>query len=255
MKLKKSFSHRCTRMNTDEIKTDPYLPFISVLIRVHLWLIAFVFMPAHAETFNAKVIAVMDGDTVLILRAGHKPEKLRMLNIDAPEKNQPYGRQSQQTLASLVLKRQAEVQVTAHDQYGRLLGQISVDGRNINEEQVKQGMAWEYSGYHSNKAYVALQSEAQQARRGLWAQTSPQAPWQWRKLHPLVKPTITSQSVTGQRSTPVMLYDMECGRKRRCSEMISCDEAHFYLTRCGVKVLDGNRDGEPCESLCGGLNK
>lgn len=217
------------------------------------WLITFFFGVANAaqvETFSAKVIAVMDGDTVLILRAGHKPEKVRMLNIDAPEKSQPYGRQSQQALATMVLKRQAEVQITAHDQYGRLLGQISVDGRNINEEQVKQGMAWEYSGYHSNRAYIALQSEAQQARRGLWGQTSPQAPWQWRKRHPSMKPIVPNQPVTGQRIGPVMLYDMECGRKRRCSEMVSCDEAHFYLTRCSVKALDGNRDGEPCESLC-----
>lgn len=230
----------------------------KLFIRAYPWLIAFFLCTANAaqvETFNAKIIAVMDGDTVLILRAGHKPEKVRMLNIDAPEKNQPYGQQSRQALASLVLKRQAEVQITAHDQYGRLLGQISVDGRNINEEQVKQGMAWEYSGFHSNRVYVALQSEAQQARRGLWAQASPQAPWQWRKLHPSVKLAVPGQSVAVHRAKPVMLYDMECGRKRRCSEMVSCDEAHFYLTRCGVKPLDGNRDGEPCESLCGSQKK
>jgi hypothetical protein len=49
-----------------------------------------------------------------------------------------------------------------------------------------------------------------------------------------------------------MLYDMECGKKRRCSEMASCDEARFYLIRCGETALDGNHDGSPCESLCNG---
>lgn len=138
---------------------------------------------AHADIFNAKVLAVLDGDTVLIIRAGHKPEKVRLLNIDAPEKAQPFGLQSKQSLAGMILKRQVKIDVPAHDMYGRLLGQISLDGLNVNEEQVKRGMAWEYSGYHSNKKYIALQNEAQQARRGLWRQHSPQAPWQWRKLH------------------------------------------------------------------------
>ncbi|MEI7844128.1 MAG: thermonuclease family protein, partial [Gallionellaceae bacterium] len=136
-----------------------------------------------ANSFTAKVIAVMDGDTLLILRAGHKPEKVRLLHIDAPEKAQPYGLQSKQSLADMVLKRQININVVAHDQYGRLLGDISLNGHSINEEQVKRGMAWEYSGYRSNKAYIALQHNAQQARRGLWQQRSPQAPWQYRKQH------------------------------------------------------------------------
>ncbi len=202
---------------------------------------------AQAEIFSARVIAVMDGDTVLVLR-GNQKIKVRMANIDAPEKDQAYGSQARDSLLEMVGRRQVQVDSQAVDQYGRVVGLISVDGHNVNEEQVRRGMAWEYSHYHTDKTYIGLQSEAQQARRGLWTQVSPQAPWQWRKLHPSVKPAPQDRA----RTAPVMLYDMECGRKRRCSQMSSCDEAHFYLTRCGVKPLDGNRDGEPCESLCGG---
>ena len=133
------------------------------------------------------------------------------------------------------------------------MGLISVDGLNVNQEQVKRGMAWEYSHYHSDRTYRALQSEARQARRGLWAQYNPQAPWQWRKLHPSDKPGQQDRRRGAfAPAVPVMLYDMECGRKRRCSQMTSCDEARFYFTRCGVKTLDGNHDGEPCESICNG---
>jgi endonuclease YncB( thermonuclease family) len=206
---------------------------------------------AQAETFTARVVAVLDGDTVLILRSGTagrgKPAKLRLANIDAPEKSQAYGAQSRASLLEMAGKREAQVDTQAVDQYGRMVGVITVDGRNLNQEQVRRGMAWEYSYHHADKIYVALQSEAQQARRGLWAQPGPQAPWQWRKLHPL-----TSALVPNRSAAPVMLYDMACGKKRYCWQMASCDEAHFHLTRCGVKTLDGNEDGEPCEDLCGG---
>ena len=209
---------------------------------------------AQAETFTARVIAVLDGDTVLIVREGNaahhgKPAKLRLANIDAPEKPQAFGPQSRASLLEMAGKKQVQIETQAVDQYGRLVGLISIDGRSINQEQVRRGMAWEYSYRHTDETYIALQSEAQQARRGLWAQPGPQAPWQWRKLHPSTKPV-----VPGRTTAPVMLYDMACGKKRYCSQMASCDEAHFYLTRCGVKTLDGNGDGEPCESLCAGRN-
>jgi endonuclease YncB( thermonuclease family) len=206
---------------------------------------------AQAETFSAKVIAVMDGDTVMVLRDGQKL-KIRMANIDAPEKGQAYGKQSRDSLLEMVGKKQVQIDSQAIDQYGRMIGSISEGGRNVNQEQVRRGMAWEYSHYHADKTYIGLQSDAQQARRGLWAQINPQAPWQWRKLHPSVKPVPqTPQQGTPSQPAPVMLYDMECGKKHHCSQMTSCDEAHFHLTRCGVKTLDGNRDGEPCEELCG----
>ncbi len=74
----------------------------------------------------------MDGDTVLIVRMGHKPEKVRLLHIDAPEKTQPYGVQSKQSLVDMVLKRQVQINVVAYDQYGRLLGDISLNGHSVN---------------------------------------------------------------------------------------------------------------------------
>lgn len=209
-------------------------------------------LSAQAETFNAKVIVVMDGDTVMVLRDGHKT-KIRLANIDAPEKDQPFGKQSRDSLLEMVGKKQVQIDSQAVDQYGRVVGLISLDGHSVNQEQVQRGMAWEYSHYHTDKTYLALQSEAQQARRGLWVQTSPQAPWQWRKLHPSVKPALQArQDGVFSLPAPVMLYDTECGKKHLCSQMNSCEEAHFYFTRCGVQTLDGNHDGMPCEELCGG---
>lgn len=200
-----------------------------------------------AEEFDAKVIAVMDGDTIMVLRDSEKI-KIRLANIDAPEKDQAFGPPARESLSEMVRKQQVRINSQAVDQYGRMVATVALDGRNVNEEQVRRGMAWEYSHYHGDRGYIALQNEAQQARRGLWSQSSPVAPWQWRKTHPAVKP----QALRGTRQTTQahVIYDASCGRKKHCKQMESCDEAYFYLIRCGTKSLDRNKDGVPCGSLC-----
>jgi hypothetical protein len=116
---------------------------------------------------------------------------------------------------------------------------VHANGLNVNHEQVRRGMAWEYSRFHSNRELVALQREAQQARRGLWAEAGAIEPSQWRKQHPAI----------AQPHAPAA--GAACGSKKYCSQMSSCEEARHYLTRCGIKTLDGNGDGVPCENLCG----
>jgi micrococcal nuclease len=225
---------------------------------------------AQAESFSAKVIAVMDGDTIMVLRDGGGEEaaspssmratrggrkiKVRLANIDAPEKSQPFGKQARDSLMELVGRQRVQVDGLAVDQYGRMIGLITVDGLNVNQEQMKRGMAWEYSHYHEDKTYVRLQNEAQQARRGLWVQSSPQAPWLWRKTHPVAAPdSRTARNNSFSAAAPSMQHGAaDCGNKHLCSQMNSCDEARFYLVRCRVQTLDRNHDGIPCESLCRG---
>ena len=212
-------------------------------------------LSAQAETFSAQVIMVMDGDTVMVLRDGQKI-KIRMANIDAPEKAQSFGQQARDSLQEMIGKKQVKIDSQAVDQYGRIVGVISLDGRNVNREQVRRGMAWEYSHFHSDRTYIGLQNDAQQARRGLWSQSNPQAPWEWRKDHPSMQsaPQANVHAISST-AAPQVIYDATCGKKRYCAEMSSCDEAVFYLTRCGVKSLDRNNNGVPCESLCSGANK
>lgn len=219
---------------------------------------------AHAEQFTGKVIVVLDGDTVMVTRKGGPPVKVRLAEIDAPEvghagmggkppnsqKAQPGGMASKASLSELVLHKQVSVNSQATDSYGRLVAHLSVDGLDVNAEQIHRGMAWEYSNFHSNKALIALQSEAQQAGRGLWAQSNPTPPWKWRKLHPSTKPGTAAIS-----TNHVAMPGTGCGKKKHCSEMTSCEEARFYFEQCGVKSLDGDGDGTPCENLCAPQNK
>lgn len=206
---------------------------------------------------------MLDGDTVRrILRegggaaAGHPPAsplrgirtgglvKIRLAEIDAPEKAQTFGEASKQSLSGMVLGKQVKVVSQAVDQYGRLIAHLSVDGLDVNAEQIRRGMAWEYSNFHSNQALIALQNESKQAPRGLWAQSNPTPPWKWRKQHP-------SSGTARRAATP----DLGCGNKKHCSEMSSYDEAKHYFAQCGVKTLNGNGDGVPCEQLCPPIQK
>lgn len=196
----------------------------------------------HADEFDAQVIAVMDGDTVLVLREGKKI-KVRLVNIDAPEAAQEFGRESRDALAGMVLKKQVQINSRAIDSYGRMIAEISLDGQSVNEAQVRNGMAWEYSHFHRNKRYLSLSKQAQQSRHGLWAQSvEPVSPEQWRKTHP-AKTSVAKPESSAHAN-------VACGKKHLCRQMMSCEEAKIYLLQCGVHTLDGNGDGVPCESLC-----
>ncbi len=203
-----------------------------------------------ARTFSGKVIAVMDGDTLLVLQDG-KPVKIRLADVDAPEvghavmggkspnsqKAQPYGDASKLSLSEMVMGKQVQVSSRAIDVYGRMVAMVSIGGMNVNHEQVRRGLAWDYSRFHSNRDVMALQQEARQARIGLWAGDVIIEPAQWRKLHPSPLPV-------------PMPADPSCA-KTQCSQMVSCEEAKDYLARCGILQLDGDGDGIPCEALCG----
>jgi len=138
----------------------------------------------------AKVIAVLDGDTVLLMRTDAVSEpplfyKLRLADIDAPEKDQDYGEQAKQALAQLVLHQQVHVTTVATDSYGRDIGWITLKRdtgieKAINTELVRRGWAWALSRSRSPNLRDA-QQEAQREGRGLWATADAIPPWIWRK--------------------------------------------------------------------------
>lgn len=209
------------------------------MMRYLLCLLMLVSGATQAGEYTAKVIAVLDGDTLLVTRGG-KPLKLRLAGIDAPEKAQPYGPAAQQTLAERVMGQTVQVVTRAKDDYGRTVADVFVAGQSVNQEQVRRGMAWEYSRYHNDRAMLALQFTAQQQKRGLWAGDTAIEPALWRRQHPR-----SLAATPGKRASI-----STCGDKRYCSQMSSCEEAKLALLHCGPETLDGDRDGVPCERLC-----
>lgn len=131
-----------------------------------------------------RVATVHDGDTVTCIDPGGAAHKIRLLGIDAPEYRQPYGDAARAALAAKVAGGGVQVRGTAHDQHGRLLGTLWIDGRNLNRELVAEGLAWVFGGFAPDEDLLATEAEARRLRRGLWADAHPIPPADWRTAHP-----------------------------------------------------------------------
>lgn len=130
------------------------------------------------------VVGVTDGDTVKA-RCG-EPGTYQVVNvrigaIDAPEKAQAFGSRSRQHLVALCHLTQATIRQTDTDRYGRTVADVECRGQDVATEQVKAGMAWVYDRYATGYEWMyRFQDEAKTVRRGLWADSAPVPPWEWR---------------------------------------------------------------------------
>lgn len=132
--------------------------------------------------YQARVVAVHDGDTLTVLDAAQTRHKIRMAQIDAPELSQPYGQAAKQALSGLVYGRVVSVQPHATDRYSRTVATVVVSGTDINRTLVKTGAAWAYLDYLNDSTLATDQAAAQTAHKGLWALQADQRtpPWEYR---------------------------------------------------------------------------
>jgi micrococcal nuclease len=137
--------------------------------------------PVLAAEFQGKVVGVADGDTITVLR-DRESVRVRLNGIDAPEQGQAFGNRAKQFTSSLAFGKVVTARVKDRDRYGRLVADVILpDGRNLNHELVRTGFAWWFRRYAPNDRMLAdLEAEAPEARRGLWADPKPVAPWEWR---------------------------------------------------------------------------
>lgn len=131
-------------------------------------------------SFAHKVIGISDGDTLTLL-VDEKPLKVRLANIDAPERKQAFGNRSRQSLAALCLGVDALYETQDTDRYGRTVAVVRCGGIDVNRAQVAEGMAWVYPKYNKDPSLPALQETAKEQRRGIWIDHDPMPPWEFRK--------------------------------------------------------------------------
>ncbi len=205
---------------------------------------------AHAgSAIEGKVVGVSDGDTITVLTDGRESIRIRLAEIDAPEKSQAFGQRSKQSLSEMVFGKTVRVEQQDVDRYGRVVGRVFVGGTDVSAEQVRQGMAWVYRQYLRDTTLLTVEQEARAARRGLWSDPHPVPPWEYRhgghgKSEEADAPLRLGREARDGESA------RQCGAKRYCSQMTSCEEARYYLTQCGISSLDRDGDGVPCEALC-----
>jgi endonuclease YncB( thermonuclease family) len=141
----------------------------------------------HADILTGRIVGVSDGDTVTLLDANHRQYKIRLTGIDAPEKKMPFGQRSKEHLSDLVFSKDVQVETEKLDRYGRTLGKILFDRKDINLAMVNAGLAWHYKKYQQEQSasdrllYAHAEDQARQQRNGLWRDPSPTPPWEWRK--------------------------------------------------------------------------
>lgn len=136
------------------------------------------------ESFAGRVVGISDGDTLDVMRGG-AAVRVRLHDVDAPEKAQDLGQRAKSFTSDLAFGQTVSVYVADRDQYGRVVGDVALsDGRSLNRELVRAGYAWWYRRYSSDQSFATLEAEAKRERRGLWSHTSPVSPWEWRKENP-----------------------------------------------------------------------
>lgn len=143
-------------------------------------LLAALWQPAAAQDITGRIISVVDGDTLTLLH-GREPVRIRLTEIDGPERGQPFGQRSTQSLRALCAGRTARVVLAGTDQYNRSLGRVWCAGVDANAEQVRRGMAWVYDQYVTDRGLYPVQQAARNRREGLWVDPAPVPPWLWRR--------------------------------------------------------------------------
>lgn len=214
-----------------------------------LLLILFFTLPVYAPlaagctaTLTARVTSVHDGDTITVL-SNNTEHKIRLNGIDAPELGQAFGQASKRNLSGLIFGKAVQIETNKTDRYGRLIGTVLLDGRDINLAQLRAGMAWYYKQYERDVAverrssYADAEREARVARRGLWADAAPVAPWDYRHPDPA---TVANGKIIGNRNS--MIY-----HRPDCPDYAKVREKNRALFESEVEAVEkGYRRARNC---------
>jgi endonuclease YncB( thermonuclease family) len=130
----------------------------------------------------------VDGDTVTVLDRGNRQTMLRLVGIDAPEKEQLFGDVARQRLSALLDNKNIIVVSLKVDSENRqIVGKVLLDNKDVALEILRTGNAW-YFKEHENVmnrddivSYNSAESEARRMNGGLWQNESPEPPWKFRE--------------------------------------------------------------------------
>jgi endonuclease YncB( thermonuclease family) len=204
-----------------------------------------------AVTF-AKVVGVTDGDTVVILDGRNLQRRVRLEGIDAPESHQAFGDRARQALAKKVFQKEVRAETCGTDKYGRTLAHLYLDTQWINKELVAEGWAWHYKKYSDNKAMADAETQARTAGVGLWADSKPIPPWEFRRMpRPEPKPTQTpapqlahdqAEAVTEPQPKDVTVYVTNTGAKYHR------DGCRYLKSRIPMSLSEAAKCYSPCKA-------
>ena len=145
------------------------------------------FAAKPGETVTGKVVALHDGDTLIVRDDKQVQHKIRLAGIDAPERKQAYGKQARENLSGKVFGQTVRVEVVDIDRFHHEVGRLYLGDRFINLEMVKDGCAWRFPAEDKPGEFTAAQADARAHRRGLWTDPTPESPWEFRRWRRAVR--------------------------------------------------------------------
>ena len=151
------------------------------MIGTKTFLILFLLFEIHYD-FSGKVISIADGDTVTVFISAEEKIKVRLNGIDCPEKAQDFGQRAKEFTSLACFGKIVKVHSFGKDKYGRTLGEVILpDGKSLNKELLKAGLAWHYKKYSSDATLDSLEGVARRDKKGLWSRDDATPPWEFRK--------------------------------------------------------------------------
>jgi len=135
--------------------------------------------PVLAVSLTGKCTGVSDGDTITVLN-GKAQVRIRLEGVDAPELHQDFGQKAKQFTSNLTFGKTVTINVVTIDRYGRTIGRVIVNGKDVSLELIKAGLAWHYLKYSSDPVLAKAEQQARAGKKGLWSMKNPVPPWDYR---------------------------------------------------------------------------
>lgn len=245
------------------------------------------FISYGVNSVEDTIIEIIDGDTLKLQNLG----KARLIGIDAPESRHPhkpielFAFESRDCLIKAARYKKVKViydSVNNQDRYGRELVYLFLeDGTFLNEFMISEGCARAYLKYpfskKNQKIFIEAEKKAKSLKRGMWNKLNYQYPYDVKNINGVMslipfgewnkdfeiesddavaipknyKEDLTSDKQVMTLSRLVSKMEFDCSQRKKCTEMISCEEALYHLNECRYTRLDRDKDGIPCENICG----
>ena len=169
-------------------------------VALMLCIAASVAFATESVHLDGRIIDIADGDTITLLDANRTQHKIRLAGIDAPERGQPGGYRSKESLAALVYEQPVRIERHRRDGLKPIVGKVWVASPDspcrgkldcpmtldAGLEQIKIGRAWSFRRYADEQTpedrarYESAEQEAREKKLGLWRGGTAMPPWKWR---------------------------------------------------------------------------
>ena len=144
-------------------------------------LVFLISLSCFSQSITGKVVGIMDGDTFKLLTADSTLISVRLANIDCPEKKQAFSAKATEFTSEAIFGQTVTINVQSKDRYRRFIANVIYgDSLSLCHELVKNGLAWHYIRYSSDKTLQAMEDKARKSKVGLWQDSNPVAPWEFR---------------------------------------------------------------------------